>query len=104
MKTDRQLQQDVIEELLWEPSVQATTIGVEVKDGIVTLVGHVETLEQQLAAERAAQRVAGVKGIVVEIDVVLPGSGKRLDAEIAQAAIRALEWNSSVPTHVPSSF
>jgi osmotically-inducible protein OsmY len=97
MKTDRQLQQDVIEELLWEPSVEATTIGVEVKDGIVTLAGHVETLEQQLAAERAAQRVAGVKGIVVEIDVVLPGSGKRPDAEIAEAAIRALEWNSSVP-------
>lgn len=97
MKTDRQLQQDVIDELKWEPSVDATAIGVEVKDGVVTLAGHVESYAQKWAAESTAQRVAGVNGIVVEIDIALPGSSKRKDAEIVRAAIHALEWNASVP-------
>ena len=74
MKTDRQLQQDVIDELKWEPSVEATTIGVEVKGGIVTLAGHVESYIQKLAAERAAQRISGVRGVAMEIDIALPGS------------------------------
>jgi osmotically-inducible protein OsmY len=97
MKTDEQLQQDVMEELKWEPAVEASTIGVEAKDGVVTLAGHVETYPQKWAAERAAQRVSGVKGVVVEIDVSLPGSSKRKDADIVQAARYALEWNASVP-------
>lgn len=58
MKTDGQLQQDVMEELKWEPAVEASTIGVEAKDGVVTLAGHVETYAQKWAAERAAQRVS----------------------------------------------
>ena len=97
MKTDRQLQQDVIDELKWEPSVEATTIGVEVKGGIVTLAGHVESYIQKLAAERAAQRISGVRGVAMEIDIALPGSSKRKDADLAQRARSALEWNASVP-------
>jgi osmotically-inducible protein OsmY len=97
MKPDDQLQQDVMEELKWEPAVEASTIGVEARNGVVTLAGRVETYMQKWAAERAAQRVGGVKGVVVEIDVSLPGSGKRTDADLVQAARRALEWNSSVP-------
>ncbi|HXR63595.1 MAG TPA: BON domain-containing protein [Rudaea sp.] len=97
MKTDGQLQQDVMEELKWEPAVEASTIGVEAKDGVVTLAGHVETYAQKWAAERAAQRVSGVKGVVVEIDVSLPGSSRRKDADLVQAACSALDWNSSVP-------
>ena len=97
MKTDSQLQQDVIAELKWEPSVEATTIGVEVKDGIVTLAGHVGSYIQKRAAERAAQRVAGVRGVAMEIDIALPGSSKRKDADLATRARSALEWNASVP-------
>jgi osmotically-inducible protein OsmY len=97
MKTDRQLQQDVMDELKWEPAVEASTIGVEAKDGIVTLAGHVQSYSQKWAAERAAQRVSGVKGVVVEIDVALPGSSKRTDADLVKAANTALEWNTSVP-------
>lgn len=97
MKTDRRLQQDVMEELKWEPSVEASAIGVEVKDGFVTLAGHVDSYTQKVAAEHAAQRVSGVKGVVMEIDIALPGSSKLKDADLARNASRALEWNASVP-------
>lgn len=97
MKPDRKLQQDVIDELSWEPSVPATRIGVEVDSGIVTLVGHVESYSQKCAAERAAQRVVGVKGLVLKIDVALPIASWRSDEDLARAVSHALEWNSSVP-------
>ena len=97
MKTDKQVQQDVIAELSWEPSVNAAQIGVEVKDGIVTLAGHVSTYAEKLGAERAAQRVSGVKALAIEMDVKLSGSGKRNDADIAGSAKNALQWTSSFP-------
>lgn len=97
MKTDRQLQQDVLDELKWEPAVEASSIGVEATDGVVTLAGHVASFAEKWAAEAAALRVAGVKGVVVEIDVRIPDASKRSDAELVQAAASALEWNSSVP-------
>lgn len=97
MSNDRQLQQDVIAELGWDATINASRIGVEAKNGIVTLSGHVESYAQKWAAERAAQRVAGVKGVAVEMDVVLPGSSQRTDADIASAARNALEWNVLVP-------
>lgn len=97
MKTDNQLQQDVLDELKWEPEVEASRIGVEAKDGIVTLAGHVDSFAQKWAAECAAQRVAGVTGVIVEIDVALPGSHKRKDEELVRAANHALAWHSNVP-------
>lgn len=97
MKMDAQLKQDVIAELTWEPSVNASQIGVEVKDGTVTLAGHVDSYMEKLAAERAAQRVSGVKGLAVEMDVRLPGLNKRTDADIARSAQNVLEWTTSVP-------
>jgi hypothetical protein len=86
MKTDTQLQQDVIAELAWEPSVNAAQIGVEVKDGVVTLAGHVGSFVEKWEAERAAQRVSGIKGLAVEMDVTIPGSSKRNDVDIARSA------------------
>lgn len=97
MRNDGQLQLDVIDELNWEPAVQASHIGVEVKNGIVTLTGHVGGYMEKYAAERAAQRVAGVRGVAMELAVVLPGDSHRTDADIADAATNALEWNASVP-------
>jgi osmotically-inducible protein OsmY len=97
MKTDAQLQQDVIAELNWEPSVNAAQIGVEVKDGIVTLAGHVSSYAEKYAAERAAQRVSGVKALAVEMNVNLPGSSKRIDADIARSAENVLEWMTYLP-------
>ena len=97
MKTDTQLQHDVIAELAWEPSVNAAQIGVEVKDGVVTLAGHVGSFVEKWEAERAAQRVSGVKGLAVEMDVNLPGSSKRNDVDIARAARNVLEWTTYWP-------
>lgn len=98
MKTDKQVQQDVIAELLWEPSVNAGDIGVEVKDGIVTLAGHVSSYAEKWDAERAAQRVVGVKALAIEMDVNLPGSSHRNDVDIARAVENALQWSIYVPS------
>jgi len=98
MKTDTQIQQDVMAELSWEPSVNAAHIGVEVSDGIVTLAGHVTNYTEKLNAERAAQRVYGVKALAVEMDVTLPGTSKRSDSDIAQSANNVLRWTTYLPT------
>lgn len=97
MKTDTQIQQDVLAELKWEPSVNAAHIGVEVSDGVVTLAGHVGSYAEKWDAERAAQRVAGVKALAVEMDVKLFSSFKRTDADIASAANSALQWSTYLP-------
>ena len=97
MKTDSELQRDVLDELKWEPSVNSAHIGVAVNDGIVILSGHVPSYWERYAAERAAKRVYGVKAVVNEIDVKLAGSGQRTDEDIARAAINALSANFSLP-------
>ncbi len=97
MKTDTQLRDDVQAELNWEPAVKAADVGVIVKDGVVTLTGHLASHAEKYAAERAVQRVHGVKALAVEMTVKLPFDNERTDAEIAMAAERALEWNVLVP-------
>jgi len=82
---------------LWEPSINAAQIGVEVKDGIVTLAGHVNTYAEKRDAERATQRVPGLKALAVEIDVKLEGMSNRTDADIARSAENVLEWTSYLP-------
>lgn len=97
MKTDTQLQSDVIAELSWEPSINSEDIGVEVKDGIVTLAGHVSSYAEKIGAERAAMRVAGVKALAVEMDVRLAGSSTRIDADIARSVDNVLQWTTYLP-------
>jgi osmotically-inducible protein OsmY len=97
MKTDTELQHAVMEELAWEPSVDAAEIGVAAESGIVTLSGIVKSLPQKWAAEKAAQRVSGVKAVTDEIAVKLPGDSELSDTDIARAAVNALDWNASLP-------
>lgn len=97
MKTDAQLKQDVLDELTWDPKVGATDIGVIVKDGIVTLTGHLGSYAEKDAAEKAAQRVKGVRVLATELNVRLATPFKRTDSDIAGAAQRALDWNTLVP-------
>jgi osmotically-inducible protein OsmY len=97
MKTDVQVQQDVLAELAWEPSVNAARIGVEVVGGIATLAGRVDSFAEKWSAERAAQRVAGVKGLATEIAVELPGSSVRTDADIARSVEGGLQWTTFLP-------
>jgi len=97
MSQDNNLQQSVLEELNWEPSVTAAHIGVAANAGVVTLTGHVESLAQKHAAETAVRRVKGVKAVAEEIEVRLPYETKRSDEEIAGAAIGRFEWDVSIP-------
>ena len=97
IKTDSQIQHDVLAELLWEPSIDAASIGVEVKDGVVTLAGHVGSFNEKWEAESAAQRVGGVKALAIEIDVKLAGSSARTDADIAHSAANVLDWMTYLP-------
>jgi osmotically-inducible protein OsmY len=94
--TDEQIQREVLAELKWEPRVRSTEIGVAVKDGIVTLMGFVDSYTKRWAAEEAAHRVRGVKAVANEIEVQLSGAGERTDAEIAAAAVRALESDAAL--------
>ena len=97
MKTDEQIQKDVMEEISWEPQLDATEIGVAVHNGVVTLSGNVNTYLKKLAAERAAKRVKGVLGVAMDIEVRLGIDNQRNDTEIATAAVQALKWHTSVP-------
>ena len=97
MKTDAQLQSDIMAELKWDPSLNAAEIGVEVNNGVVTLSGHVDKYAEKWAAERAAQKVTGVKALAVELDVALPGASNRSDADIARTAENVLEWTTNWP-------
>lgn len=97
MKTDMLLKEQVVDELEWEPGIKSAGIGVGVTDGVVTLSGEVQTYHEKIEAERAALRVAGVKGMASEIEVHLPGANQRSDVDLARAAVQFLEWNSSIP-------
>ncbi len=96
-RTDEQIQKDVLAELKWDARVQPNEIGVAVKDGIVTLTGWVDNYSKRWAAEEAAHRVRGVKAVANDIEVQLPSTAERTDADIAAAATRALEWDAFVP-------
>lgn len=97
MKTDSELKKDVLAELLWDPLIAETKVGVTVNEGVVTLTGHLDTYAEKVAAKRAAERVSGVKAIAVELDVIPAGIHQRSDTEIALAVEHALSWNTSVP-------
>ena len=97
MSEDRELQQAVLAEFDWEPSVTAAHVGVIANAGVVTLSGHVDSYADKLAAETAARRVKGVKALAEEIEVRLPFDARRTDDEIAAAAIERMAWNVTIP-------
>jgi osmotically-inducible protein OsmY len=95
--TDKDLKQQVQNALDWEPSIEATDVGVSANEGVVTLRGSVRTYSEKQTAERVVLRVFGVRAVANDLDVRLPTSFARTDTEIAQAAVSALSWNSLVP-------
>ncbi len=94
---DLQLQQRVLDELTFDPSVNAAHIGIAARDGVVTLSGHVGSVAEKFAAERAVRRVKGVKAIAQDIEIHLPPDKKTADDEIAQRALKMLEWDVLIP-------
>lgn len=91
------LQRAVLNELRWEPSVNAAEIGVTATEDVVTLSGLVDSYADRVAAERAAKRVRGVRGVANGLEVRLPDEKLRTDTDIAEAAVRVLEWDAWVP-------
>jgi len=99
MVSDSQLRHDVEAELDWDARLDSRQIGVAVKNGVVALTGHVGSYLERRAAEEAAQSVTGVKAVANDIAIELPFDAKRGDAEIAEAAVVALQGNVSVPAN-----
>lgn len=97
IKSDSQIKTDVLNELKWDTRVDETDIGIQVKSGIVTLVGTVDVYAKKIAAREAAHRVHGVLDVVDEMQVKVPGIGARTDTELARAVREALEWDAFVP-------
>jgi osmotically-inducible protein OsmY len=95
--TDKDLKQHVQSAFEWEPSLDATDVGISVDEGVVTLRGTIATFTEKMTAEHVALRVYGVKGVANDLVVHLAGGFDRTDTEIAQAALTALRWNTSVP-------
>jgi osmotically-inducible protein OsmY len=96
-EVDTKLQHRVLAELDWDPSVDASKIGVTAKDGVVTLTGSVLSYSDKITAERAAKRVYGVKAVANDIEIKLLGAAERSDSDIATAAVNALRWDTSIP-------
>ena len=95
VRSDQEIQRDVLAELKWDSQVQANEIGVVVSDGVVTLTGWVDSYLKKWRAEEAVLRVSGVRAVANDIEIRSPS--ERTDAEIAKAAVRALEWDPGVP-------
>ena len=97
VRADEDVQKDVLAELQWEPRVLPNGIRVAVKLGIVTLTGCVDAYIKRWAAEEAARSVHGVRALANEVEVRLPPSAVRGDGELADAAVRAVNWDALIP-------
>lgn len=97
IRNDEEIQRDVLEELKWDMRIQPNEVGVSVHNGIVTLTGWVDSYMKKRAAEEAAHRVHGVKAVVNDIEIHLPGSAERTDPDLAQAVTNALRWDAGIP-------
>jgi osmotically-inducible protein OsmY len=97
MKTDKQIQDDVMAELSWDPEVDGTSIGVTVKDGAVTMAGRVHTYWEKHAASKAAERVYGVRAVADELEVQLARGSVRDDSDVATSIAHVIDYNTSLP-------
>jgi len=97
MKSDMQLHKDVLAELTWDPRVAHKEIAIAAKDGVVTLTGSVPSFAEKWAAERAVEKVAGVKVVANELTVSVPTPYFHSDTEIAHKVVDVFAWDIQVP-------
>ncbi|HKW21997.1 MAG TPA: BON domain-containing protein, partial [Ktedonobacterales bacterium] len=95
IRSDVDIQQDVLEELSWDQHINVSDIGVSVKEGVVTLTGLVDNYLVRLAAQNAALRVKGAHAVANDIEVRLHTSAERTDSDLALAALYALKWDAA---------
>jgi len=97
MQTDRQLKQNILDELVFQPNIDETQIGVTVDEGVVTITGEVNDYHKKVAAEKAVKKVLGVKAVVEDIEIRYGSNYQKSDKEIAKIIVAAFEWNTAVP-------
>jgi osmotically-inducible protein OsmY len=97
MDSDRRIQQDVEDELEWDPSIEQAGVGVAVQNGIVSLSGRVTTFAEKYRAERAVLSVRGVRAVANDLEVAVAPRPGRSDAQIAAAALTALALSVTIP-------
>jgi osmotically-inducible protein OsmY len=97
--SDMNLRQDIVDELDFDPSIDSANIGVAVTHGVVTLSGHVNSYAEKIAAEKAAQRVKGVRAIAQEIVVRYASDKKTADDQIAERALSSIAWDARIPAN-----
>lgn len=97
-KTDSQIQLEVLDELRLEPMVDSNHIGVEVRQGVATLSGHVDSYAEKWHAEEAAQRVSSVKALAVELQVIFKDDFNQTDSDIAKNVKNIIDWNVFLPS------
>jgi osmotically-inducible protein OsmY len=97
MKSDSELQRDVMAELAWDPSIHHTDIGVAVSHGVVTLSGLVRSFAEKMEAEQVVRRVAGTRAIAESLKVRYPSDTKTADPEIARRILDIFAWSVAVP-------
>ncbi|GAN76494.1 BON domain-containing protein [Acidisphaera rubrifaciens] len=107
--TDTELRQAVLDELSFDPSIDAVHVAVTAEGGVVTLLGHVATFNEKHRAEKAAARVKGVRGIANDIEVKLPPNLRESDEAITHRAVQTLAWDAALPrdriqVHVAHGF
>jgi osmotically-inducible protein OsmY len=95
--TDQSMKQAVLDELKWDPSINSAHIGVTARDGVVTMSGHVDSYAERWAAEKAAERVSGVRAVAEELEVHYPANMETGDDDIAKRAIQSISWDVMVP-------
>ncbi|WNH07772.1 BON domain-containing protein [Thalassobellus suaedae] len=99
MRTDAQIKQDILDQLEFQPNIEETKIGVVVKDGVALLTGSVFSYASKIAIVKAIKKVAGVKGIAEGIKIGYMSNLNKTDTEIANSAIKAIEWHTSIPNN-----
>jgi osmotically-inducible protein OsmY len=97
MKTDYQIQQDVVNQINWDPFLKVSEIGVSVMNGIVTVSGHVDSYLKKVEVEKSVKQVSGVRAVVMNITVGISPANRRTDLEIAEAVLESLRWHTSIP-------
>ena len=94
---EKAIRDRILAELDWDPSIEATDIGVAVEDGVVTLTGHVATYAEKMSVESAVKRVKGVRAIAQEVEIRTSLSSKTTDDQIAKRAADVIDWGCHHP-------
>ncbi len=94
---DSEIRRKVLAELDWDPSIDASAVGVAVKDGVVTLTGSIANYWQKKEVERVVKHVIGVKAVAEDLTIKLPGTAARSDADIAHSVLTGLRFNVAIP-------